>query len=28
MVKVIKKKIETKIKKQFEYFLRLIFISV
>ena len=28
MVKVIKKKIETKIKKQFKYFLRLIFISV
>ncbi|KAG0919107.1 hypothetical protein G6F30_014269 [Rhizopus arrhizus] len=28
MVKVIKEKVETKIKKQFEYFLRLIFISV
>jgi hypothetical protein len=28
MVKVIKKKVETKIKKQFGYFLRLIFISV
>ena len=28
MVKVIEEKVETKIKKQFEYFLRLIFISV
>jgi hypothetical protein len=28
MVKVIKEKVETKIKKQSEYFLRLIFISV